>query len=367
MKVFQISHIYPEYISFFEQKYNISPDTSYKEILSFLKQDAYLGCHVLHPFFSKDNNNFYTLYDYKNLQLKWAVENNFDSIDLKEILIAQIEKIKPDVIYNLSTQNLDETFFKKLSIKSKVICWNADAGSIQKINLKWYNALLTSSTLALEANRNAIKFHPSTDEIMKSFSNVEKKYDIIFYGQYSHDSFKERRDYIDNLIKYCLKNKFKFKFCLIYVEKKQPLINKRYLWNISFLQKYTPPRKISKYFSKPVFGKDVYKLISEARIVFNISGGLTEFGNYKFNNRIFETLGVGSFMLSDDGVYPKYMKKGKHFDVYTNFKDLTEKIKYYLTNSEERELIAESGHKMINAFYSKEKQWENFKSIVKKI
>lgn len=154
---------------------------------------------------------------------------------------------------------------------------------------------------------------------------------------------------------------------MMYKEEKKPLINRRYLWKIPFLQKYSPLRKVSKHFSEPIFGKEVYELISEAKIVFNISGGLKQFGNYKFNNRIFEALGVGSFMLSDKGIYPSYMKEGIHFDVYSNFKELTDKIQYYLKNNIERESMAREGNRMIASRYSKDIQWQEFTKIINEI
>ncbi len=368
MKVFQITHKYHPYIKYFEQKYGLeNKPITFQEHIKLIIKDGYITCHLLEPFFKDSYSSFYTIYDYEVLQIKWAKESGYESTDLREILKLQIEKEKPDVIYNLSTHFIGKDFFESLSFRPKLICWNADAGSIDKLNFKFYDVLLSSSVRAIEKYDNARLFHPSYEPFMDSFKNKTKQYDLVFYGQYDNGLFKERKEYLDHLVNFCLKKKLSFKFCLMFKETKTPLINRRFLWKLPFLQKFDPPKRISKHFSPPVFGKDIYELISSSKIVFNISGGINEFGNYKFNNRIFETLGVGTFMLSDEGTYPEHMESGVHFETYKDLNDLTDKIEYFLSHDEEREAIAEEGNKMIKDFYSKENQWRKFQELINEI
>ena len=338
-------------------------------MISLLVKDGFYGSHILKPIKEGDPDAFYTMWDYDRLQNKWAEENNIKHQSLEDILKAQFRSFNPEVIYNMSPQKLNFSIFEGLSFGPKLLCWNADPHSISLDRYDQYDALLTSSIEQIKAdsNPNAVLFYPSKDELMDNYRGVEKKIDVFFYGQYTNDVFKERKEYIDKLIPFLKKYSISFKFCIMYTSWEEPMINRRYLWKVPFLQKSFPSKKTIKNFSEPIFGLDVYKNIAESKIIFNISGGLEVFGNYKFNMRIFETLGTGSFMLSDKGSYPENIVDGEDFVSYTSFEDLSNKIKYYLDNKEEREAIALSGTETINEYYSKDIQWQKFKSIVNKL
>ena len=50
-----------------------------------------------------------------------------------------------------------------------------------------------------------------------------------------------------------------------------------------------------------------------SKIVFNCHSDISK--QYKGNMRVCETLGMGSFMLSDEGVYPRYLTPGKRLPI----------------------------------------------------
>ncbi len=91
-----------------------------------------------------------------------------------------------------------------------------------------------------------------------------------------------------------------------------------------------------------IYGEDVAKIYSQAKIVFNKSlAG-------KLNMRVFEALATGSFLLTDRlkpevGLEELFEDK-KHLVLYENEKDLLEKIDYYLRHVSEREEIAFNGY-----------------------
>ena len=91
-----------------------------------------------------------------------------------------------------------------------------------------------------------------------------------------------------------------------------------------------------------VYGEDMAKIYSQAKIVFNKSCA------GEINMRIFETLACGSLLLTDRlkpevGLEDLFQDK-KHLVLYDNDKDLLEKIDYYLRHESEREEIALAGH-----------------------
>ncbi|MCG2779447.1 MAG: glycosyltransferase [Weeksellaceae bacterium] len=364
MKFIQIFHKYDPYISYFEEKYRIeelNPD--FETLRNLLIKDGFYGPHILKPIFDESGEGFYTMWDYDRLQRTWAKENNAEISDLNEILKLQISTFNPEAIYNMSPQKIDISEFEDFRTKN-IVCWNADPYSINNQNLVKYDALLTSSVIKAKESSSTFLHYPSTDPQMKMEEKVIKDIDVFFYGQYDGVPFKERRAYISELVDFFNKKNISFKFALMYKESETVLYNYSIISRFDFAKKFDPPRKLSKYFSKPIFGKDIYKDISRAKIVFNISAEHEKFGDFKFNMRIFETLGVGGFMISDEGKYPPHLEGGKDFVTYENVNDLKAKISHYLTHENEREKIGKCGKNTVEKFYSKENQWENFKNII---
>ena len=85
--------------------------------------------------------------------------------------------------------------------------------------------------------------------------------------------------------------------------------------------------------------EDAAKRFSESKIAFNISIG------DDINMRVFETLGTGSFLLTNYlPTLGELFEDGKHLVTYKSYDDMVEKAKYYLEHDEEREKIAEAGY-----------------------
>jgi hypothetical protein len=91
-----------------------------------------------------------------------------------------------------------------------------------------------------------------------------------------------------------------------------------------------------------VIGDDMVNTINSYKIHLNcnISNDI--------NYRTFETCGCGTMLLTN---YTPGLEKlfdiGKEIVVYTSIEDLDNKVKYYLENENERNMIAESGHQRV--------------------
>jgi hypothetical protein len=91
-----------------------------------------------------------------------------------------------------------------------------------------------------------------------------------------------------------------------------------------------------------VIGDDMVNTINSYKIHLNcnISNDI--------NYRTFETCGCGTMLLTN---YTPGLEKlfdiGKEIVVYTSIEDLDNKVKYYLENEDERNMIAESGHQRV--------------------
>ncbi|GGP09211.1 glycosyltransferase family protein [Oceanobacillus neutriphilus] len=94
-------------------------------------------------------------------------------------------------------------------------------------------------------------------------------------------------------------------------------------------------------FHKRVFLHDLAKAYGESKLVINHAAD-----NIKsLNLRIFEGIGCGSLLLTDE--VPKLdtlLEDGKHLVLFDSDQDLLEKIEYYLTHVDEAQIIATAGY-----------------------
>jgi len=97
------------------------------------------------------------------------------------------------------------------------------------------------------------------------------------------------------------------------------------------------------------YGADHARAVSASRININIStsGGASD--------RVFKVLAAGGFLLTTDwDGREKLFKDKKHLAIFSDKKDLQNKIQYYLANQDELESIANAGLKEVQK-YNREK------------
>jgi hypothetical protein len=88
-----------------------------------------------------------------------------------------------------------------------------------------------------------------------------------------------------------------------------------------------------------ILGNDMVRKIASYRIHWN--KGIRDDINY----RVFETLGAGTFLLTNKiAGLEKLLVDGRHIVTYDNGNDCIAKMRYYLLNEKEREKIAGAGH-----------------------
>ena len=101
-------------------------------------------------------------------------------------------------------------------------------------------------------------------------------------------------------------------------------------------------KKISSQFNclaTSAYGEDLVRLSNRAKIVLNIHA--EDFLDTEY--RVFETLGCGSFLLSER-LSSENPFSERELVQFEDTEDLMKKIRYFLDHTEERETIAEQGH-----------------------
>jgi len=257
----------------------------------------------------------------------------FSKEDFYVILAKQISYYKPDVVLVPSFfQLVNHYFFSKLKkiFNFKLVGWvEATHFNLNHHILSYDIVFSIFLPYVFKLREFGVKaeylllsgFDPVVIEKLKGknsgVQNQQKKYDIVFIGSL-HQVHKSRIPFLKKIA-----DAFGDKF---------------HIWTQSF---GSLPSELRKNFRGAVFNIDYYYVLSRSKIVLNHHGSILPWAH---NFRLFETTGVGSFLLTDNlpGI-DELFEVGKEVETYDSIDECIDKIKYYLLNEEEREKIAKAG------------------------
>jgi spore maturation protein CgeB len=83
--------------------------------------------------------------------------------------------------------------------------------------------------------------------------------------------------------------------------------------------------------------------------------------------RLFESIGLGTFLISEEGNYPEGFEQGVDFYTYHDFKSLETQIEKVLADWPYHQQMAKNTQDKISKLYSKEKQWLLFQDYISKL
>lgn len=323
--------------------------------------DRYNSLHFLKPVLSRDPNAFVANGDYAGTQRLWARENGIrSSATLADILLAQIEAHRTEVFYNLDPMTYGDEFIPRLpGCVRRTIAWRA-APSKGKRFLQ-YDLVVNNFPAILAALRadgaKTAYFFPAHDPFMDQYAaRQDRDIDLLFVGTYSRHH-KKRQAMLEAMA--ALNGTINV---AIHLERsKLTRLSETPLGWVGPLRSHRRPAEIRRLAREPLFGRDLLDVISRAKIVVN--GAIDMSGIERGNVRVWETLGCGAALLSDDGKYPEHMHAGIHFATYSSVQEVVEKARLLVQNDVERIAIAKAGHAMIADEYSKEKQWDAFERL----
>lgn len=339
MKVFYIQQasIIDWYLEKYEFRYM---SCSYRSLMSRLTAYGFGSLFGI-----DENKAFLSVANSRIFQSKWAKENSFKYNEenwKKEILAAQIESFKPDVIYTGDYIFFNKEMKQYLPKSELYALWNASPIK-EGVDLSQFDLGISFNSIYHEELRkrgienleyNSFYIDPNIKNKLEGMSLL-KNIDVSFVGRYSL-MFKNRNRFLNDVYK-TFKNDYNIQYYL--------LVDKRLRGLVPMI-----PWKLLRAYNSPVFLEGLFKVFNRSKIILNTHSNIT--GQYKGNMRVYEALGSGSFMLSDEGIYPENLKPGDDFITYSNNKDMIQKINYYLKNDKEREEIALNGHKKISEHYT---------------
>lgn len=117
----------------------------------------------------------------------------------------------------------------------------------------------------------------------------------------------------------------------------------------------------------PLWGMEMYQAMHDSRIVFNRHSNLAD-RFYANNLRLYESTGVGSFLLTDlKQNLGDMFEVGREIVAYRNADECIDLATHYLENHEEREAIATRGKARTLRDHTYEQRMREFTEVVRKV
>jgi hypothetical protein len=362
MRFFQNFGLSPAYRRYWQGRVAADGVAGYRPLLDYFLSDRYCATHILLPVFEADSQACFAVGDDEVLQRAWAKEKGMRrDAELADILLAQIEEHRSEVFYNIDPMVYGAEFLKRLPGCVKFsIAWRAapsgsiDFSSYDRVVCNFPNIL---ESLAASGCKTAY-FFPSHDPVMDGYAaNQDRPIDICFVGGYSRHHAK-RAEVLTALAS--LSNEFKIALHLDCSRLMKWAESPLAAWLP--LRKYRRPESIRRLARAPVFGRELYRALSSAKIVLN--GAIDMAGRYRGNMRCWEAMGCGSIMLSDEGIYPPEMRPGVDFRVYADPAEMVRMATEVLRDYAAWRPMGEQAAATMRTAYSKSKQWSAFEALV---
>lgn len=359
MKFLQIHTFYPLYLAKFYERNPDLASAPFDEQIAVLLQDGFGACHMFAPYMRERGYDAQlAIANCLQSQLQWLQEKGTSDVSqqnwMGEIALQQIEILKPDILYLSDPITFDSNFIRNLSYKpSLILGWRA-ASIPQSTDWTEFDVILSNHKVSLQrALELGVK---STEYFMPGFpafladvvKEEPKQWDVIFSGQVSPEHTK-RLESLKDVAKASLGVRGEFSIGYF----------------LASGQANALPAGVHMYKQEPRWGIEMYRTLKRGKIGLNVHIDLAE--RETGNMRMFETTGIGTFLLTDDAQnIQKYFQPGVEIETFRDSRELIEKVYYYLEHSEEREAIARRGQERCLRDYSMSKMTVEFDRIIHK-
>lgn len=350
VRVLFVDHCYPKYLKSFYKRHSDIFSRTYQDVLSelmaemfgtsdfyssglkksgFEAQDVIINDLLLQTLWLKENGGL-NLKPWEKIADKIIKGSSYLSSRQSgfweyNVLLKQIDKYKPDILYMQNISYLNPIFLNKVKEKVKLLVGQIASPMPPYIFLKPYDLVISSlpnlvgeiKSRGIKSEYQKLAFEP---RVLGKIGNQKRIYDLTFVGSFTQYHSEGTR-------------------ILEQVAKFVPI----HVWGqgIEYLSSSSPLRN---NYHDEAWGLDMYKIFSQSKIVINRH--ISVAGNYANNMRLYEATGMGAMLITD---YKKNLNTlfevGKEVLEYKSSEDLFNKINYYLKYGVKREKIAKSGQK----------------------
>lgn len=279
----------------------------------------------------------------RRLQMKWAQENGIKSLPLPlylnyglnrlfdydwryKIIKAQVELIKPDVIYIFEGSIFSDAFISKLKSMVKLVVGQIASARLSYRTYSNYDLLITSFPHYVEYFQNKginTIYQPLAfdERMLKLFPPIKRTKPITFVGGFSPKTYKWTTPLFEDVAK-------------------QIDID---AWGYG-IKKLPSSSLLRQHYHGEAWGVDVYKILSESLITLNRHGEVSK--QYANNMRLYEATGMGTCLITEwkENLHTLFEPE-KEVVTYRSANELIEKVNYLLENDDERTKIGKAGQK----------------------
>ena len=360
MRVFQNIFVYSAYLRRLTLSLCAPGVDSFESRRSALIDDRYCSVHYLE---GQDGSDVFLLSNEDGVaQRAWANENGMKaSTSSHDILLAQIEAHRSEVFYTQDPGRYGPDFLSRLPQCVRVrVAWQSPPAPPG--DLTGYDLVVNNFPASLRAyGEQGVKtayFTPSHDPKMPASTESGKRpIDVAFVGGYTRHH-RRRAAVLESVAG--LASSHRILFALD--RSRLTRLAESPLGRLAPLASHRRPRSIRAVGIEPLYGREMYDLFAQAKIVLN--GAVDAAGEDRGNMRCFEALGCGALLLTDAGSYPEGMVDTETMRVYRDPRDAWSAVQALLHEPERCRAIAARGLQMIQARYSKAAQWRNFVGLV---
>lgn len=353
----QIHTFYPAYLNDFYSKNPLLAGRPYETQITALINDGFSGSHLFTPYMGPFGyETMLVIANCETLQTQWARENiaplSGQPVGASyELVVKQVEHFKPDILYLTDPITFDSRFVRSLSFRpSFVFGWRA-ASIPSDTDWSEFDLIVSNDAISLGmaqklGARNKQFFMPGfPTNVAKRVADERKQHDVVFSGQVSGEHTRRRQILNDISVLFSNARPFSLAYfipgAMEHLEAGIAMRNQGAVW-----------------------GMDMYRSLKRGRIALNVQIDIG--GNQAGNMRLFETTGVGAFLLTDFHPNIKdYFEPGAEIETYASTGELNEKLLYYLDNPEKREMIARLGQERCLREYSMEKRAAELDRIIR--
>lgn len=239
---------------------------------------------------------------------------------------------------------------KILNKRCKLISWTIDPANVNDLANKEIYSFYDKSYFyeKYDADNIAKNFNLNVEYCPVGFNdsycilddnNDRFEYDIVFVGS----PYKSRLTILEALSREAQKHSWKLGIFGPFFDEG------RYFWKKYQRQLKYP--NIKRFLQDRTFtSEEIAAIYRKSKICLNLHTDTAK----GMNPRSYEIIATGAFQLMDSRKSYDTLHIGEGFDVFTDFDDLIAKIKYYLSNPEERSRVISVGQGKISS-YSMEK------------
>jgi spore maturation protein CgeB len=249
-----------------------------------------------------------------------------------QILAAQIECYRPDVLINLAISQINCRFLKDMKSHVKLLIGQHAATQLSDSE-EWncYDVVISSFPPTVEWFRRKripveyfrLGFEQEVLSQLGESEEVSQEIPVSFTGSF-HKVHSSRVRWLEKVCEYLDKSGIQVRVWGAGVDTlpKNSLIRKSYVG--------------------PAWGLDMFLILRASKVTLNHHGDVAPYAN---NSRLFEATGMGTLLITDwkENLHDLF-EPGREVLAYHTAEECADLIQYYLEHEEERQAIARAGY-----------------------